>query len=38
MKEGIAWPYYLHDPRPFLDRTMGVAVQQGQSSTFSSVL
>ncbi len=38
MKEGIAWPYYLHDPRPFLDRTMGVAVQQGDHDTVGKAM
>lgn len=38
MKEGIAWPYYLHDPRPFLDRTMGVAVQQGDNDTVGKAM
>lgn len=38
MQEGIAWPYYLHDPRPFLDRTMGVAVQNGDHDTVSKAM
>ncbi len=38
MKEGIPWPYYLHDPRPFLDHTMGVAVQRGDHDTVGKAM